>query len=97
MTEGIRTTDHQKLSIESPVPDNPSVSLRLTAPLHRGALWESQVPYGWSVPQAKMMHSRPLLPSLMIRLMTFCSTSKGISAASAVMKSMVLTARSATA
>ena len=81
MTEGIRTTDHQRLSIESPVPDNPSVSLRLTAPLHRGALWESQVPYGWSVPQAKMMHSRPLLPSLMIRLKvawSFILASSGI-------------------
>ena len=81
MTEGIRTTDHQKLSIESPVPDNPSVSLRLTAALHRGALWESQVPYGCSVLQAKMMHSRPLLPSLMIRLKvawSFILASSGI-------------------
>lgn len=35
--------------------------------------------------------------SLMILLMTFCNTSNGICAASAVMKSMVFTARSATA
>ena len=44
-------------------------------------LWESQVPYGWSVPQAKMMHSRPLLPSLMIRLKvawSFILASSGI-------------------